>query len=170
MRRIQKFAAINLIAALVGAGIPAMAAQDGYDVHNRGGMQHQTADRRGDNQWNNNGNRDSRNNNRVDRDRHDYDRRGDNRGYGEDHGYAYGYAPAPVYQPAPVYVGPAYNDGYYYDRTHNGRTAAIIGGSVAAGALIGAAAGHGQGAVIGAVVGGIAGAVASAAADHHHRY
>jgi hypothetical protein len=150
MKRIKKFAAINIIVALLGTGIPVLAAQNGYG--DRGRAQHESADHRDsrDNQ-----NRNVRNDNRGDQDRD----RGyvDNRGYG----YGYAYAPAPVYvQPAPVYV----------DRSHDGRTAAIIGGSAAAGALIGAAAGHGQGAVIGAVVGGIAGAAASEAANHHDRY
>jgi hypothetical protein len=63
--------------------------------------------------------------------------------------------------------------GYRHDydqRSHNGRTAAIIGGSAAAGAVIGAVAGHGQGAIIGAVIGGIVGVAASSAADHNRRY
>ena len=179
MKRIQKFAAVNVIAALIGAGIPAMAAQDGHDVYTRGGMQYQSAGHRGNQEWNDNRNRGSRNDGGWNRDRRDYDRRDDRRGYRDDRGYGYGYrdnggygysyAPAPVYLAAPAYGGPVY-DGYYYDRNHDGRTAAIIGGSAAAGALIGAAAGHGQGAVIGAVIGGFAGAAASAAADHHHRY
>jgi hypothetical protein len=81
--------------------------------------------------------------------------------YRDDRGYGY----APVYQSAPVYAGPVYEDGYY-NRSHDGRTAAIVAGSAAAGALIGAAAGHGEGAVIGAIIGGVAGAAVSAAADH----
>jgi hypothetical protein len=64
------------------------------------------------------------------------------------------------------YAYPA--DGYYYGESHDGRAAAIIGGSAAAGAVIGGAAGHsGESAVIGAVVGGIAGAIANQAVQHH---
>jgi hypothetical protein len=77
-----------------------------------------------------------------------------------------------------VYVAPNYYangyaypaGGYYYSDGHAGRTAAIIGGSAAAGALIGAAAGHGEGAAIGAVVGGVAGVIASQAVNHHDHY
>ncbi len=160
MKRIQKFAAINVLVALMGASIPAVAAQDGYDGHNRGGMQYQTVDHRGDRDWNDNRNRDFRGDDRGDRDRRSYDRRD----------YDRGYQGGPVYQSAPVYVGPSYEGGYYRDSNHTGRTVAIVGGSAAAGALIGAAAGHGQGAVVGALIGGVAGAAVSAAANHHHRY
>jgi hypothetical protein len=63
-----------------------------------------------------------------------------------------------------------YDRGAYRDRdSHAGRSAAIIGGSAAAGAVIGAAAGHGQGAAIGAVVGGIAGFIADQSVRHHDR-
>jgi hypothetical protein len=163
MKRIQKFAALSVIAALVGTGIPAIAAQNGHDIYNRG-MQYRSDDHRGNREWNDNRNRGYGNEDRGDRGRRDYDARDRGRDYG------YGYAPAPVYQSTPVYGGPVYDNGYYYDRTHNGRAAAMIGGSAAAGALIGAAAGHGEGAVIGAVIGGIAGAAVNAAADHQHRY
>ncbi|HEY7305965.1 MAG TPA: hypothetical protein VH601_17705 [Bryobacteraceae bacterium] len=147
MKRIQTFAAVNIIAALLGAGVPALAAQHGYDLHGRAGMQSRSSEYR---------DRHPGNDDRWDRDHHD--------GWRDRE-------PAYVYAPAPVYRAPAYDDNYYYDRqTHNGRTAAIIGGSAAAGAVIGAAVGHGQGAVIGAVIGGIAGTVASATADHHDRY
>jgi hypothetical protein len=166
MKRIQKFAAVNVIAALIGTGIPAMAAQNGFERYDRGGVQHQSADRDRDRGRNEDRSRDFR---EGDRDRRDYDRRDDDRGYQEHRAYGYGYV-APVYQPAPIYSGPVYGNGYYYDRDHAGRTAAIIGGSAAAGALIGAAAGHGQGAVVGAVIGGVAGAITSAATDHHDRY
>jgi uncharacterized protein YcfJ len=58
----------------------------------------------------------------------------------------------------------------YYDRdNHAGRSAAIIGGSAAAGAVIGAAAGHGQGAAIGAIIGGIGGFIADQSVRHHDR-
>jgi hypothetical protein len=63
-----------------------------------------------------------------------------------------------------------YERGGYYDRdNHVGRSAAIIGGSAAAGAVIGAAAGHGQGAAIGAIVGGIGGFIADQSVRHHDR-
>ena len=65
----------------------------------------------------------------------------------------------------------SYDDHYrYYDRdSHAGRSAAIIGGSAAAGALIGAAANHGQGAAIGAIIGGIGGFIADQSVRHHDR-
>ena len=155
MKRIQKFAAGTVIAALVGTGIPAMAAQDRHDVYDRAGIQYKSADHRSNREWSDNRNRDFPKDGAQDR----------GSWYRDDR--SYGYVSAPVYQAAPVYSGPVYEDGYYSDDTHSGRTAAIIAGSAAAGALIGAAAGHGEGAVIGAVVGGIAGTAASAAADHH---
>jgi hypothetical protein len=167
MKRIPKFLAVNVVVALIGTGIPAMAAQGGHDVYNRGGTQYDSADHRGYRERNESRMRDFRNDDRRDRDRRSYDRRDQGFGYRDNRGNGYGYAP--VYHSAPVYGEPAYNDGYYDHHTHNGRTAAIIGGSAVAGALIGAAAGHGQGAVIGAVIGGVAGAAVSAAADHRHR-
>jgi len=149
VKRIQKFVAINLMAVLVG--IPAMAAQHGHDGHGHGEVQSQYVEHR-DGGWNDGRARQVRNDDRWERDR------------------GYRYAPAPVYQSAPIYAAPGYAEGYYCPPTHNGRTAAIIGGSAAAGAVIGAVAGHGQGAVIGAVIGGIAGSVASVAANHHDHY
>ncbi len=153
MKRIQKFVAVNAMAALIGAGVPAIAAERGHDDHGRSEIQSHPADHRGDRAWNNDRGRHYENDDRGRNDnRRDYDR-----------GY--------VYAPAPVYRGPVYDNGYYYDRdTHNGRTAAIIGGSAAAGAVIGAAVSRGQGAVLGAVIGGLAGTVASAAADRPDRY
>ena len=63
-----------------------------------------------------------------------------------------------------------YDRGGYYDRdNHAGRSAALIGGSAAAGAVIGAAAGHGQGAAIGAIIGGIGGFIADQSVRHHDR-
>ena len=151
MKRIQKFAAVNLIAVLMGAGIPAMAAQ-----HSSGNYGHAQVR--------------SQRNDRQNRDRN-RDRNNDRNNDWRDRGRGYAYAPPPVvYAPAPFYRESVYDNGYYNQPTHNGRTAAIIGGSAAAGAVIGAAVGHGQGAIIGAVIGGIAGTVANAAADHHDRY
>ena len=123
MRRILKFAAVNIIATLIGGGIPAMA-QDGYHVYNRGGMQYQSADNRGHLERNDRGNRNLRDDGRGDRDRRDYDRRDESPAYRNDHSYGYGYAPAPVYPAAPFYAGPVYDDGSYRQRTHNGRTVA----------------------------------------------
>lgn len=143
MKRLQKFAAISVMAALTGTGVPAMAAQGRYGVHNRGGAQYASASRRDHHDWSRDRDRNHRQDIRQDRNR----------------GYDFRRSPAPVYE-----------RGYYDQRSHNGRTAAIIGGSAAAGALIGAAAGHGQGAIVGAVIGGIVGVAASAAADQHHRY
>jgi Glycine zipper len=167
MKRIQKFLAINIVGALIGTGIPAMAAQGGHDGYNRGGMQYESADHRGYRERDESRMHDFRNDDRRDGDRGSHDRGDQGRGYRADRGAGYGYAPA--YQSAHVYRGPVYNDGYYDQSSHNGRTAAIIAGTAAAGALIGAAAGHGQGAVIGAVIGGVAGAAVSSAADHRHR-
>lgn len=143
MKRLQKFAAVSMIAALTGTGLPAMAAQGRYDAHDRGRTQYVSANDRNHRDWNSNRNGDHRQEVRQDRNR----------------GYDVRYAPAPVYE-----------RGYYDQRSHDGRTAVIIGGSAAAGALIGAAAGHGQGAIVGAVIGGIAGAAISAAANGHSRY
>ena len=68
------------------------------------------------------------------------------------------------------YYGGRDDDRYYYERNrHAGRSAAIIGGSAAAGAVLGAAAGSGKGAAIGAIVGGVAGVVADQAVRHHDR-
>lgn len=155
MKRIQKFVAVNVMAVLIGAGVPAMAAERGHDMHGRSEIQSHQADRRGDRDSHNDQSRYRRSDDRWDRARKD-NRRDYDRGY--------------VYAPTPVYRGPVYDTGYYDRDTHNGRTAAIIGGSAAAGAVIGAAVGHGQGAVIGAVIGGLAGSVASAAANHHDRF
>lgn len=141
MKRFQKFAAITAMAALTGTGIPAVAAPAPHGGHDREAVQYARGNHR-----------DHRSNVRQDRDR----------------GYVSGYMPAPV--PAPVYGRGYYDGGYYDQRSHDGRTAAIIGGSAAAGALIGAAADHGQGAAVGAVIGGIVGVAASAAANHHDRY
>jgi hypothetical protein len=66
--------------------------------------------------------------------------------------------------------GGYYDRAGYYDRdNHAGRSAAIIGGSAAAGAVIGAAAGHGQGAAIGAIIGGLGGFIADQSVRHHDR-
>ena len=66
------------------------------------------------------------------------------------------------------YYGDRYDNQYYDDRDHHaGRSAAIIGGSAAAGAVLGAVAGQGKGAAIGAVIGGVAGLVADQAVRHH---
>ena len=96
-------------------------------------------------------------------DRRGYDRSNDGRHDDRDRVYRREYAPNNAY------VTPGY--GYYgndYDReSRNSRSAAIIGGSTAAGAIIGGAAGHAQGAVVGAVVGGIAGLIADQAVRQH---
>jgi hypothetical protein len=174
MKRTKKFAVVNLIAVLVGAGVPAVAEQNGYGDHNRGGVQSQAANRQdtrgrdtrrddrqqANRQWSDNRDRGDRHDDR-DRDRGFRD----DRSYRDNRSYGYGY------QPEPVYSAPVYGNGYYQDdHSHDGRTAAIIGSSALAGAVIGGAAGHGQGAVIGAVIGGIAGAAASSAVNHHDRY
>lgn len=142
MKRFKRFAAVTVMAALASTGLPAMA-QGRYDVHNRGQVQYASRGHQDSHDWNNNRNRNDRRDIRNRNDRRDvrYNRDRD-RGYRHD----------------------------YDQRSHNGRTAAIIGGSAAAGAVIGAVAGHGQGAIIGAVIGGIVGVAASSAADHNRRY
>ena len=151
MKRTQKFAAASIIAALIGTGTPAMAAQNRHDVYNRAATQYRSADRARDREWNDNRNRDFSNDNRWARDRRDNDRHERDASHRDAHSYGYSYAPAPVY------AGPVYGDGYY-DRTDNGRTAAIIGGSAAAGALIGAAAGIALSMALGKAVFGVAAA------------
>lgn len=84
MKRIQKFAAVNVLAALLGTGIPALAAQEGHDSFNRGAAQHVSVDHRVDNR---------------DRDRPVVIRRDPVRTHVDVRGYAY--VPAPVYQPTP---------------------------------------------------------------------
>jgi hypothetical protein len=139
MKRIFKYAAVNILGvALISTGIPLQAAN--YHESDQPARQAQVqtvawhGTERGYRAGNND--RDRRDSQRDDRDARSYDYREDYRVGG------YGYA---------------------YPESHDGRTAAIIGGSAAAGALIGAAAGHGEGAAIGAVVGGVAGAIASQA-------
>lgn len=63
-----------------------------------------------------------------------------------------------------------YYDGDYY-RAHRsaGKSAAIIGGSAAAGAAFGAIAGGGRGAAIGAAIGGIGGLIYDSATRNHDR-
>jgi len=63
-----------------------------------------------------------------------------------------------------------YGNGYYRDYRSPGKSAAIIGGSAAAGAVVGAIAGGGKGAAIGAAVGGITGLIINQANKDHRRY
>lgn len=84
MKRIQKFAAVNVLAALLGTGIPALAAQEGHDSFNRGATQYVSADHRVDHR---------------DRDRPVEIRRDRVPAHVDGRGYAY--VPAPVYQPTP---------------------------------------------------------------------
>jgi hypothetical protein len=112
MKRIQKFAAASVMAVIMGAGSPVMAAQDRSNVYNDRGAQHQSVDPRRTGQSNNN---------RSDDQRWNRDGR-----YRNDRGYGY----APVYESAPIYAGPVYDN--YYTASHEGRTAAIIAGSAAA--------------------------------------
>jgi hypothetical protein len=137
MKRIQKFAAINLMVALLGAGVPALA-QDGRDYHDNRGMQYQSVDHRGD--------RDGHDN----RYRNDWN---DNRGYGS----GYGYVPAPVYR----------YDGDYGRTHDGRAAAIIGGGAAAGALIGAAADhGQGAliGAVIGGIAGV---AVNAAADHHH---
>ena len=98
-------------------------------------------------------------------DRQQYGRGWDHRGDDRDRSYRNGY-----YGDQGYYGNGYQDDRYYYERNrHAGRSAAIIGGSAAAGAALGAAAGQGRGAAVGAIVGGIAGVVADQAVRHHDR-
>jgi hypothetical protein len=160
MTRIRQFTAAAL-AALMLSGIPALAAQAGYNSRDRGAMHYRSAQHQDQQRVDRYG---------SDRERRRYDEREYARGHSDNRAYAYDRTYAPAYGRSPVYAVPAYDYPYAYQHTHNGRTAAIIGGSAAAGAIIGAAAGHGQGAILGAVIGGVAGAAVSAAANHHDRY
>jgi hypothetical protein len=58
----------------------------------------------------------------------------------------------------------------YRGRRSGGESAAIIGGSAAAGAVVGAIAGGGKGAAIGAVAGGIGGVVIDQATKPQNNY
>jgi len=142
MKGLAKLAAVTVIGAVLGSGVPTLAGQDTYGHSYRsayaGRNGYGTEEGRG---------RQSEPRSRWHED--DYSQRA-----------AYSYAPRGTYGNAPAYDP-------YYGRTHHGRDAAITLGAAAAGALIGGAAGNARGAAIGAIVGGIAGAVASTAADHH---
>ena len=166
MKRVLRFAAVNILGiALLAAGMPLQAAtRNGNDRWQGNGdaryqstwSQSQRNNGRGSDQRDNG----YRTNDRDDRGNRDYDR-GDWRDRDRDRGAVY-VPPAPNY-----YVnGYAYPTRGYYSDEDAGRTAAIVGGSVAAGAVIGAAAGHGQGAAVGAIIGGVAGAIASQAINH----
>jgi hypothetical protein len=155
MKRVLRFAAVNTLGvAILAAGMPLQAAahRENNQWEGGNGARNQSA-------WSHPQQRD--NNYRQDqRDDHGY--REDRPNWGDrDRGEVYA---------TPNYYANGYGypeGGYVYRDGHAGRTAAIIGGSAAAGALIGAAAGHGQGAAIGAVVGGVAGVIASQAVRHH---
>lgn len=94
----------------------------------------------------------------------------------------YGYAQPPVQAPG-SYLG-YYQYGYgregYRDNHYRGddyrfrrspeRSAAIVGGSAAAGAIFGALAGGGKGAAIGAAVGGIGGLIFDQSSRDRYRH
>jgi len=87
-----------------------------------------------------------------------YDRSYD-RGYSNNYNQGYRYRQSYTNQSNNYYYG---NDGRYYSdygRRSKGKSAAIIGGSAAAGAVIGALAGRGKGAAIGALIGGVGGLI-----------
>jgi hypothetical protein len=113
--------------------------------------------------------------------RRSYDYGRDNRVYYDGQDYSYGYRDYAGayggYYPNTTYRNSGYrNDGYYGDYGYRdnryygdgygyygnraaGRSAAIIGGSAATGAIIGGLAGGGKGAAIGAAVDGIGGLI-----------
>jgi hypothetical protein len=101
-------------------------------------------------------------------DRWDRDGYYDNRGY---QGYYYSGDVGPAYRDgyyrygrSPYYGG---DYGYYRSDRSAGKSAAIVGGSAAAGAIFGALAGGGQGAAIGAVIGGIGGLIVDSATKNN---
>lgn len=83
-----------------------------------------------------------------------------------DRGHAY---TGPSYYRDYGYRNGYYDDHGYYHRRSAGKSAAIIGGSAAAGAAIGAMAGRGKGAAIGAAIGGIGGLIFDQSTKHHER-
>jgi hypothetical protein len=62
------------------------------------------------------------------------------------------------------------NYGGYREQRSTGKSAAIIGGSAAAGAVIGGLAGDGKGAAIGAIAGAIGGVVVDQTTKNRDRY
>ena len=152
MKRLAKLAAVTVIGAVLGTGVPATAGQDTYGRPYQSWYAGQNGYSPGDR-----------------RDRRSEPRNYEHEGsYYQRGAYADSYVPGGRYERAPAYRsedrGPDYDP--YYRRTHHGRDAAIMLGGAAAGAVIGGAAGNARGAAIGAVVGGIAGAIASSASDH----
>ncbi len=82
-----------------------------------------------------------------------------------------GYGRNDYYDRNGYYGGGYEGDRYGYERSHRaGRSAAIIGGSAAAGAVLGAAAGGGRGAALGAAIGGVTGFIADQSVRHHDRW
>jgi hypothetical protein len=99
---------------------------------------------------------------------HDYDR-----GYGYrqpsvdwNSGYYRGGFAGERYRDNNYYRG----DGYYYSQRSPGKSAAIVGGTAAAGAIFGALAGGGKGAAIGAAVGGVGGLIFDQAIKDHDQH
>jgi hypothetical protein len=172
MKRVLRFAAVNILGlALLAAGTPLSAApQDGNGRWQRNGDTRSqsawTQPQRGEYNHGSDQRGDYNRGNDRERSYRDQHYRYDDHSGWRDHDAGRVYA-APNYY-ANGYGYPA--SGYYYSDGHAGRTAAIIGGTAAAGALVGAAAGHGEGAAIGAVVGGIAGVIASQAVNHHDHH
>ena len=68
--------------------------------------------------------------------------------------------------------GYGYRDDYSYGYSERspGKSAAIVGGTAAAGAIFGGLAGGGKGAAIGAIVGGLGGLIFDQATKDRHRY
>lgn len=77
----------------------------------------------------------------------------------ESRGYERSYAPAYRDSGYRNYGNRNYGYSGYRDERSAGKSAAIIGGSAAAGAVIGGLAGGGKGAAVGAVAGGIGGLI-----------
>jgi hypothetical protein len=63
-----------------------------------------------------------------------------------------------------------YRDDYYYEERSPGKSAAIIGGSAAAGAVVGGLTGGKKGAIIGGAVGGVGGLIYDRATKDRGRY
>lgn len=86
---------------------------------------------------------------------------GYDRSYEDNYNQGYRYRQSYPNRSNSYYYGNSNDGGYYsdYGRRSTGKSAAIIGGGVATGAVIGALAGRGKGAAIGALIGGIGGLI-----------
>jgi hypothetical protein len=98
-----------------------------------------------------------------------YDNRGYGGGYSNYRGSSYRSSGYQTYS-SPSYGYRTNDYGRYPEYRSPGASAAIIGGSAAAGAVVGGIAGGGKGAAIGAVAGGIGGVVIDQATKPRNNY